>query len=340
MSSHPRFGLAIPNCREGLYYPPSFAGPRAMLDTGIMAEELGYDSVWVNDHFTAPKYVENMWKEAPNFYDPLITLAALATTTQRIRLGVAVVVMPIREPLVLAKQASTLDALSNGRLILGAGLGAYKEEFEATVPSTNTAERPGLLDERLAALVQLLVGSKTTFNGRYTKFVDVELHPKPVQDPLPVYIGGNAEKAIERVVKFGNGWIPVGLGPTEIEEKVRELRRKASLANREQSSIEIAPQFTVSIAGSYEKAVNTYKSSAHYKHFLSLQTSTLKGRSIDNAISKNLMGTPEDIIKSIEKFVEAGVQHFTAMIFPARRLEEYIRSVKIFAKEVIPSFRS
>ena len=60
MSSHPRFGLAIPNCREGLYYPPSFAGPRAMLDTGIMAEELGYDSVWVNDHFTAPKYVENI----------------------------------------------------------------------------------------------------------------------------------------------------------------------------------------------------------------------------------------------------------------------------------------
>ena len=89
---------------------------------------------------------------------------------------------------------------------------------------------------------------------------------------MPIYIGGNAEKAIDRVVKFGSGWIPVGLSPTEMEEKVRELRQKASLANREPSSIEIAPQFTVSIAGSYEKAISTAGLS---KSTSSLQTLSL-----------------------------------------------------------------
>ena len=120
-----KFGIAIPNCREGLYFRPGFASPRQIVETAVRAEELGYDSVWANDHYTAPDYVKKMWRSPPNFYEPLMTLASVAGATERVQLAVGVIVLPVRDPLILAKQATTLDAFSRGRVILGVGLGAY-----------------------------------------------------------------------------------------------------------------------------------------------------------------------------------------------------------------------
>jgi probable F420-dependent oxidoreductase len=334
-----KFGIGIPNCREGLYFPPGFASPAQIVEIATQAEEWGYDSVWANDHYTAPNYVKELWKEPPNFYEPLITLSSVAAATKRVELAVAVVVLPMRDPLLLAKQASTLDAFSGGRLILGVGLGSYPEEFLAANPDSKVADRPRLLDERLAALRLLLSKNRATFKGKYTSFEGIELHPRRLRGSLPIYIGGNADKGIERAARFGDGWIPTGLQPEEIADKAKLLRALTRRYGRGGAKMEVAPQFIVSISDTYERAVQLYKASTLFKHVSSLGGSTFRGRSVEGAAMKNLTGTVDDVIDRVQAFIGAGVQQFSAMLFLARSLDEYRAAVRLFAREVLPSFR-
>src|SRR3712207_4153381 len=123
-----KFGVALPSCTEGLCYPVPFTSPEVLQRISVAAEELGYDSVWCNDHLTTQRYVRQRWPQPPSYYDPFVALSFVAAATRRVRLGTSVVVLPMREPVVVAKQASTLDVFSGGRLILGVGLGARSEE--------------------------------------------------------------------------------------------------------------------------------------------------------------------------------------------------------------------
>ncbi|MDG6901881.1 MAG: LLM class flavin-dependent oxidoreductase [Nitrososphaerota archaeon] len=339
MAGTAKFGVGIPNCREGLYFPPGFASPRQIVELAAQAERWGYDSVWTNDHYTPPHYVKKLWKDPPNFYEPLVTLSMVAGATRDVKLAAGVIVLPIRDPLVLAKQACTLDAFSGGRLILGVGLGAYPEEFLAANPNSKVAERPRFLEERLAALKLLLTSRKATFRGRYVNFQDVELFPRRRRGNLPVYIGGNAEKGIERAAKLGEGWIPTGLQPEELASKVRLLRRLARQNGRDGSRIEIAPQFVVCIGDTRAKAIELYKASTLFKHLSSLSETTFRGRVVEDTAMKNLTGTVDDVIDKVQTFIDAGVQHFSAMLFLAKNLDEYRAGIRTFAKEVLPSFK-
>ena len=117
-------GVAIPTCKEGLSSPVGFARPEQVNEVVVHAERLGYHSVWGNDHITAPQYVREHYPDPPSFYEPLIALAAAAGVTRRIRLATATIVLPLREPVYLAKQVATLDRFSGGRVILRVGMGA------------------------------------------------------------------------------------------------------------------------------------------------------------------------------------------------------------------------
>ena len=163
-----RFGVHIPTCIEGMMYPIPFAKPSDILPTALLCERLGFDSVWGNDHMTTQRYVQQEFAEAPNFFEPLITFSYCASRTTRLRFATGIIVLPMRNMPVLAKQVATLDQLSGGRLILGVGAGAYREEYEALFPDARGVRRGTIVDEGMQALRLLFTERKATCRGRGT----------------------------------------------------------------------------------------------------------------------------------------------------------------------------
>ncbi|MCJ7634539.1 LLM class flavin-dependent oxidoreductase [Candidatus Bathyarchaeota archaeon] len=343
------FGVGLPTCREGLYYKPHFASPSQIIEIAKVAEELGFYSVWGNDHFTAPKYVREIWKDPPNFYDPLITLSTLAILTNKVRLAIGVTVLPIRNPVILAKQAATLDVFSGGRFILAVGLGSYREEFEKLCPDIASVSRGILLDEGLQAIKELMTKPIASFNGRYVRFKDVELYPKPLQKPFPIYIGGYSENNLKRVAEFGEGWFPAGMKPEDVSDGISKIKEYASFINRDVSKIDIAPQYSISISNSHYEAINKYNSTALQLHVQTVRQNRRRyGREKDKFAARtlgmdkleegNLIGTPNEIIEKIDQLSKVGVTHIAALIFAATNVDEMLEGMKMFSREVMPSF--
>jgi len=227
-----RFGVHIPTCIEGMMYPVPFAKPSDILPTALLCERLGFDSVWGNDHMTTQRYVQKEFPDPPNFFEPLMTFAYCASRTTRLRFATGIIVLPMRNMPVLAKQVATLDQLSGGRVILGVGTGAYREEYEALFPDAKGIHRGALVDEGMRALRILFTERRATFRGRHVHFEDVECFPKPLQDPIPIYAGGNHAEVRRRAGEYGQGWMPAVLSPEEIRRGVEDIHRAAANAGR------------------------------------------------------------------------------------------------------------
>ena len=166
---------------EGLTYPIPFSNPEDLVRIAQHAEALGYHSVWGNDHMTTQHYVRAEFSVPPRFWEPLVTYAYLAAHTKRLRFGTGVLVLPMRRDIVVtAKQIATLDHFSNGRVEIGVGIGAYREEFDALNPQARV-HRGDMVVEGVTALRLLFSQRAASFDGKYYKFRDVELFPKPKQ---------------------------------------------------------------------------------------------------------------------------------------------------------------
>jgi probable F420-dependent oxidoreductase len=332
------FGVALPNCTEGLCYPTGFTSPEIVLRMARSAEDLGFDSVWCNDHFTTQRYVRARWPDPPNYYEPLITLTAVAAATSRIRIGTCVIVVPLREPVLLAKQVATLDMFSHGRLIFGVGVGAYREEFEATYPDRKGQRRGDIHEEGLEALTRLLRDRRASYSGRYVRFEDIELYPKPVQQPLPMWTSGNTRIAAERAGRWCQGWLPAVMPPATLRDYGNALRESAAQAGRDASTIEIAPQIALSIGRTHEHAVERFRSSWLYHHFLSLRQSTFKDQDLSGVENINLIGTPDEIGEKLQLFIDAGCTSFPGLIMSTSTIEETLEMMQHFAESVMPHF--
>jgi probable F420-dependent oxidoreductase len=333
-----KFGVALPNCTEGLCYPTGFTSPEIVVRMAQSAEAMGFDSVWCNDHFTTQHYVRERWPEPPNYYEPLITLTAVASATSRIRVGTCVIVVPLREPVLLAKQVATLDVFSHGRLIFGVGVGAYREEFEATYPDRKGRNRGAIHEEGLVALTRLFRDRRSSFEGRYLHFEDIELYPKPVQSPLPMWTSGNTRIAAERAGRWCQGWLPAVMPPAALKDFGDTLRDSAVKAGRDPSSIEIAPQIALCIARTHEQAVEQFRSSWLYHHFLSLRQSTFKDQDLSGVENINLIGTPDEIEEKLHSFIDAGCTSFPGLIMSTSTIEETLDLMQQFAERVMPRF--
>src|SRR5688572_29437475 len=240
-----RLSVQLPTCTEGLVNPIPFAvAPDDFIRVAQEAERLGYDGVWGNDHVTAAPYVKQHWGEAPNFYEVLVTLATVGAHTARVHLGTAVLVLPLRDPVLLARQVATLDRMTGGRVILGVGIGAYREEFLAQWPRRRAERRGDLLDEGLAALRALFTEREASYAGAHVAFDRVELAPKPQQSSFPIYIGGHNEQTVARAARFGQGWLPGWRPFEEIKTRTALLRQLTSEAGRDPHDVEAAVQFT------------------------------------------------------------------------------------------------
>ena len=333
------FSIGFPTGMEGLTYPIPFSDPQNLVEIAKRAEALDYHSIWGNDHMTTQHYVRTEFPVPPRFWEPLVTYAFLAARTTKLRFGTGVLVLPMRRDIVVtAKQIATLDHLSNGRLEIGVGVGAYREEFEALNPDAQV-HRGDMVEEGVRALQLLFTQRSATFNGEYYKFRDVELFPKPKQKRLPIYIGGNNPNQLRRTAACADGWVPAGLPIETLKRMIGELKEMSNAAGRKFSDLQIAPQYVVHLARTQEQAIARYRQSQMFKHFESLKKSTLKGQRELKSEDINLIGSIETVIERANAFREAGVTHFLGLFFAANSVPDLLDQMQMFAEEVRPKIK-
>lgn len=219
-----KFGVDVPTCLAGMAYPVPFATADDIVRIAVEAEQLGYHEVSGNDHLSTQQFVRQAWSSPPDYYEPLMMLATIAAKTSVVRLGTGILVLPMRDPVLLAKQVATLDHISGGRVTLAVAVGGYRDEFEAVAPQLVGANRADLTVEGIEALRVLFEQPRSTYRGTYRWFVDVESYPKPVQSPLPIFSGGNSTGAIRRAGELCEGWLPAKILPPKLRSDARRLR--------------------------------------------------------------------------------------------------------------------
>ena len=219
-----RFGLSIFLTDETI----------APADMGRLAEQRGFDSLWLPEHTHMPLDHTPFPRggDVPRHYlrtlDPFVALTAAATATETLLLGFGICLITQRDPIVTAKQVATLDRLSGGRVLFGVGAGWNRAEVEHH--GTPFDRRFGVMRERVEAMRALWTQEVASYSGRYVRFGPSWQWPKPVQDPLPLYVGGNGEQVLDRVLRYGDHWMPNR--ERDLATRIPELRRRAEQAGK------------------------------------------------------------------------------------------------------------
>ncbi len=193
-----------------------------------------------------------------------------------------------------------------------------------------------MVEEAVEALRILFAEERASFAGRYYRFRDVELAPKPLQARLPILYGGNNIAQVRRAARNGDGWLPAALPAERIARDVAELHRLAAEAGRDPGKIEIAPQYMVYVDPDQKRAVERFMASQMYKHLLSLAGSTLKEQAGLSPLDINLIGTPGAVVEKCLALKAAGVTHLCGLYFAAQDVAELLDQMSIFAETVVP----
>src|ERR1700761_3781379 len=206
--------------------------PDAVTQAARAAETAGFDSVWAGEHLVLPDPQVPPSPMAPQdpVLDSLLALTWAAAHTSTVRLATGILILPQRNPVVLAKQVATLDVLSGGRVTLGVGAGYLEPEFRAV--GANFAERGAVTDEYLDAMAVLWYSGHPAYAGRFASFSGVDAYPRPVQQPIPLVVGGHSAPAYRRAVARAHGWYGYGLTPEQAAASVTGLRGAAGRAER------------------------------------------------------------------------------------------------------------
>jgi probable F420-dependent oxidoreductase len=282
------------------------------------AEALGFYCLTVADHIVVPKdisvpypyTIDGKYPGAGYHLETLTTMSFLAGATKRIRFATSVMIAPYRNPILTAKMLSSLDVLSNGRVIVGLGVGWMKEEFD-NLQAPPFEDRGKVTDEYIKAFRELWTSDNPSFKGKYCNFSNVVFLPKPVQKPtIPIWIGGHSKQALRRAGQLGDGWHPIGgvptipLEPDDMKRDMETLAEHARRAGRDPKTIRVA------LKGSLFD----------------------KEKKIDGR-RRRFMGTAEEIASDIREYRAAGVD---TMIFDVRRpnMAETLDRMEWMAKEV------
>ncbi|HEY1822943.1 MAG TPA: TIGR03619 family F420-dependent LLM class oxidoreductase [Trebonia sp.] len=196
------------------------------------AEAAGFDSVWAGEHVVLPdpRVPPSPMPPQEPALDPLFALTWAAAYTTKVRLATGIVILPQRNPLVLAKQVASLDVLSGGRVMLGIGAGYLEPEFRAV--GANFAQRGTVTDEYLDAMCSLWYDRHPAYHGRFVDFAGIDAYPRPVQRPVPLIVGGHTAPAYRRAVARGHGWYGYGLTPRQAAASVAGLAAAAGRVKR------------------------------------------------------------------------------------------------------------
>ncbi len=307
----------------GVFLPVSgrAAVPEVLTDAAQQAENLGYDSVWAAERLvnpwemtTAYPYKENQsWQSfvSPDipFLEPLTCLAFLSGVTKKVQLGISVAVLPYRHPLYTARVATSIDTLSNGRLILGVGIGWMVEEFQAL--GVDFHKRGAMSNEQLQIFDLLWKSDKPSFKGKHYQFPALSVSPKPVQKPrFPIWTGGESEAAVKRAATYADAWFSyhVKISAKDLAAKYENVKKIAKEVGRQQP-----PDLCCC------RPIEITKDPVPQN-------------------DEDLQGTPEQLIAALKRFKDIGVKHM-ALQFMVGRWPERKEKIERVAKEVLPHVR-
>ena len=289
-----RYGVAIPQAGK-------FAEPAAMRAMARAVEDLGFDSLWVSDHVIVPEgsgYI-------PEFMDePLATLAFLAAETRHVQIGTSVLIVPYRDPVFTAKFLSTVDMLSNGRLVVGVGAGWLEEEFAAL--SVPFSERGPRTDEYLRVFRNLWETETSSFSGTWKQYERMRMYPKASsarRGSIPLLVGGNGRASIRRAGELGDGWHPINVAPGDMPGLVAQYREACARFGRPTGPIVL-------------------------RHMPG-------GRTPPGGPRAPLTGSANDQAADVRAYAQAGVDEMMLSL-GARSVDELVQTLRRFMREVPP----
>ena len=320
-----RFGVGVGNM--GGFGDPG--GVDACLEVAQAAEDLGFDSVWCNDHVVIPTSIESRYpyNETGDFpapptiecFEPLTMMCALAEATQSVEIGVSVLVIPYRHPAVTAKMLAAADRLSGGRIVLGAGVGWMREEFEALGLSEEHYRRRGAVtNEFLRAMKEMWTNTgPSSFHGNYVAFDQVGAYPKPAAredgGSIPIVIGGNGINAWRRASRWGDGFHAAFQSPESLAAEVEGLHAACRRDRRDPDELEISM----------------------------LSAIRLTDTSLDEDGRPLLNGSPEQVAGDLLQFGKVGLEHLvgTPTFSGESQLEQVLGGMEFMSAELLPAFQ-
>ncbi len=263
---------------------------------------MGFDSVWATDHVVMPAALREPYGQV---LEPLTTLAVVASRSEKLKVGTSCIVLAQRNPVLLAKQAATLDVFSGGRVILGLGVGWAEKEFGFL--NADFARRGKVMDESIRLMKALWKEDLVNFKGKFFRLRDALFLPKPPKRDIPVWIGGNGPLAVRRVLRVGDGWHPVGLG-------VEDFRKGADAIRRSKKRVTLSMRMTTDV----RKKREGYTGPSRQKRVV-------------------VSGSSAEVRKSVEEYSKAGLQYYCASInHPA--VADIVADLRKFGREVVASY--
>ena len=310
-----KIGYKLPNC-AGVLCEPDWAHPGTIEDLAQLAHGLGYDSLWMHDHLLAPKEIQ---AAEPVVLEPLIAMARLTAMIPDIQFGIATLVLPLRDPILVARQLMTLYMFSPGRVIAGVGVGRYESEF-VSMGSAWYHERGKVTTEFIRLIRCLWEEGDTSFNGTYRSAECGRFFPKLGRSgDLPIWVGGNSAAALRRAASVGDGFVPAAKTPEEIRADRASLTRQLEELGRDPAGFPIGLSLTV-------EAVHRQHARAE-----DLEERGLHGHGRDKAVA----GEAEAVALRLNEFIESGVEHFL-LSFRASTLTALKEDMEWFSSAVRP----
>jgi len=290
-----KFGFILPNFGDRIR-------PRELVEISKACEEEGFDSVWATDHVIMPTELREPYGQ---LLEPLVTLSFISASTEKLKVGTSILVLPQRNPIVVAKQAAALDAFSNGRLIMGFGAGWAEKEFGFL--GADFRRRGSVMDESIELIRKLWTDKRVDFGGRFYKVQDAVFLPKPVQEKIPIWIAGNSRRAVRRAIRLGDGWHPTGIDLAGFKagaEMIKDSGKKLTLSVR--MGTDVRKKRPDAMAPSGER--RTYFS-----------------------------GGPTEIRKSVDGYASMGLEYCcVSILHPSAR--EIMEDIRKFSDEVLRSY--
>lgn len=353
MQKPPRYGVRIPVAGP-------LANPASIVRSAQEAERLGFDTLWVHDYLVWNKLLDSIhiscgskrsFLEAverddytPIFYESITNLAFLAGVTETIRLGIAVLCLPYREPLFTAKQLACVDVLSGGRLEFGIGQGAaastHNVEFE--VMGIDRATKIRHTREVFESIREVWTNDVASYQGRMIQFEGAEIYPKPLQKPLPpVWMGGSAEKSLEMIADYADGWLSFWISPEQFPKAIDDLHGRLVKRGRKPEDFTVGTEIQVYIADTVEKARKDVEPTMlAFEEGYAGTTGIFaddgkKADTLAEIWNSSLIGSPESVAERISEYLESGCTAFE-MKFIYDNVDQLIEQWEMFWSEVAP----
>ncbi|HZP91010.1 MAG TPA: LLM class flavin-dependent oxidoreductase [Actinomycetota bacterium] len=332
-----RIGLSLPHYDFSLPGPEPISFGR-MADAATRAERLGFDSVWVSDHFLYSLARYGGSERLQGSLEPLTALAALAPLTERVRLGTLVLGAPFRHPAILAKSATAIDLLSGGRLDLGLGAGWYEEEFVRFGYRFGTVgDRFRLLEETVQALDGLLPGGPVDVEGRLVRFRGAFNHPLPAQRPRPpIWVGAKGgDRSLRLAARHADGWNTVWRWtPGAYAGRVTRARELCEREGRDPATLRLSLGL-YTIVGE-----NPADLRARYAAMQRWVPGVIDREPLEAFAADTLTGTPEEVIERLAQFAELGVEEVVVAPAPLPFAVPDASMLDLLASTVLPRARS